>query len=666
MAVPDCISGSCHRTRVLPLVKRAAMTEYFIQAFVYLVAAVIAVPLAKRFGLGSVLGYLVAGVVIGPVTGLVGQETTTIQHFAEFGVVMMLFLVGMELDPRSLWAMRLHLLGLGGLQVTLTTAAGWSLAWWLGLPWQTALAVGLIFALSSTAIVLQTLSEKGLVKTEGGRGAFSVLLFQDIAVIPMLALIPLLALPELIGAAGSEGGHHGDLSLVAGLPGWAHALVVIGAIVAVIAGGSYLSRPLFKYVIQSGLREVFTAAALMLVIGIAALMSLVNLSPALGAFLAGVVLANSEFRHELEANIEPFKGLLLGLFFITVGAGINFAVLAADWPLVLSLAFAVITIKAFILLVLALLFRIHGSNGWLFTLGLAQAGEFGFVLLTYSVQSQVISTEVSQILALVVALSMFLTPVLFILYDRVVLPRYRAAKNEREDDSQIDEQAPVIVAGVGRFGQIVCRLLRANSVPIVVLDHEIEQIENVRRINIKSYFGDASRSDMLETAGIAHASVLVVAIDDRERAVRMVEHVKQYYPGVWVLARAFDRGHGYQLRAAGANDVISETYHSALELGGRTLTAMGVHPERARRMTTAFTESEAAHADDLFEAWKEIEEGISFSPQFGELFLKLEEALSSAMQQSETDSQQRDGLNWMPPENAGTVDELTPTEGRQG
>ena len=632
------------------------MTEYFIQAFVYLIAAVIAVPLAKRFGLGSVLGYLVAGVVIGPLTGLVGQETTTIQHFAEFGVVMMLFLVGMELDPKALWAMRLHLLGLGGLQVTLTTAAGWSMAWWLGLPWQTSLAVGLIFALSSTAIVLQTLSEKGLVKTEGGRGAFSVLLFQDIAVIPMLALLPLLALPVLGASGAVDSGHHGDLSLVSGLPGWAHALVVIAAIAAVIGGGSYLSRPLFKYVVQSGLREVFTAAALMLVIGIAALMSLVNLSPALGAFLAGVVLANSEFRHELEANLEPFKGLLLGLFFITVGAGINFSVLAEEWVLVFSLGAAVIAIKAVILLALALLFRIRGSNGWLFTLGLAQAGEFGFVLLTYSVQSDVISPELSQRLALVVALSMFLTPVLFILYDRVVLPRYRASQNAREDDDSIDDLAPVIIAGVGRFGQIICRLLRANNVPIVVLDHEIEQIENVRQINIKSYFGDASRSEMLETAGISKAMVLVVAIDDRERAVRMVQHVKQYYPEVWVLARAFDRGHGYQLRDAGANDIISETYHSALELGGHTLTAMGVHPERARRMTKAFSDSEAAHADELFEAWKDIEEGISFSPRFGELFLKLEESLSSAMQKNAEEFEQDEVLKWTPPDVADEPD----------
>ncbi|WP_422101794.1 monovalent cation:proton antiporter-2 (CPA2) family protein [Vreelandella sp.] len=628
------------------------MTGYFIQAFIYLVAAVIAVPLAKRFGLGSVLGYLVAGVVIGPVLGLVGQETTTIQHFAEFGVVMMLFLVGMELDPKGLWAMRVRLLGLGGLQVVLTAAAGAAIAWWLGLVWQTALAVGLIFALSSTAIVLQTLSEKGLSKTEGGRSAFSVLLFQDIAVIPMLALIPLLALPELMGAAGDDHGHAG-LSLVAHLPAWAHALVVVAAVGSVIVGGYYLGPLLFRYVIGSGLREVFTASALMLVIGIAALMSLVNLSPALGAFLAGIVLANSEFKHEIEANIEPFKGLLLGLFFITVGAGINFDVLAAEWMTVLGLGLAVIVVKAAILLGLALLFKVHGSNGWLFTLSLAQAGEFGFVLLTYSVQNSVIPVELSQILSLVVALSMFLTPLLFIAYDRLVLPRYQIAKNDDREADTIEEQAPVIVAGVGRFGQIICRLLRANNIPIVALDHEIEQIENLRNIRIKSYFGDASRSDLLETAGIEHARLLVVAIDDRDRAIDIVKHVKQFYPNVWVLARAFDRGHGYQLREAGADDVISETYHSALELGGHALTAMGVHPMRAKQMTWAFVQNEDAHADELFEAWKEIDGGIRFSPRYGELFMKLEEALNSAMHQDWQPPQQEEVPIWTAPAHEG-------------
>ena len=436
---------------------------------------------------------------------------------------------------------------------------------------------------------------------------------------------------------------------MAHLPGWAHALVVIGSVTTVIVGGHYLSRPLFRYVVQSGMREVFTATALMLVIGIAALMSIVNLSPALGAFLAGVVLANSEFRHELVANIEPFKGLLLGLFFITVGAGINFEVLAAQWGTVITLALAVILIKAAILLLLALLFGLRGRDGWLFTLGLAQAGEFGFVLLTYSMQNSVIPADIAQLLGLVVALSMFLTPLLFIAYDRLILPRYREARNEQREADVIEEQAPVIVAGVGRFGQIVCRLLRANKIPIVALDLALDQIENLRRINIKSYFGDASHTGLLETAGIAHARLLVVAIDDRDRAVALVRHVKQHYPGVWLLARAFDRGHGYELRQAGADDVVSETYHSAVELGGHALTAFGVHPLRSRQMTWAFINNEKSHEDELFDAWKEIEEGIRFSPRYGELFMKLEDTLSDVMQQDWEPPSREEVPLWSPP-----------------
>ncbi len=322
------------------------MTVYFVQAFIYLCAAVVMVPLAKRLGLGSVLGYLIAGVIIGPLTGLVGQETNTIQHFAEFGVVMMLFLVGLELEPSALWQMRHRLLGLGGLQVSLTAGIITAIALLLGQSWTTAFTIGLIFSLSSTAIVLQTLNEKGLSKTEGGRSAFSVLLFQDIAVIPMLALMPLLALPELKAASAqlaTVAQQHTQLSLVAHLPGWANALVVLTAIIGLVSAGHFLSRPLFRYIANTGLQEVFTAAALMLIVGIAALMSLIGLSPALGAFLAGVVMANSEFRHELEANIEPFKGLLLGLFFITVGAGINFSLLSQNFAVILALTLGLMT-----------------------------------------------------------------------------------------------------------------------------------------------------------------------------------------------------------------------------------------------------------------------------------------------------------------------------------
>ncbi len=628
------------------------MTGIFLQAFVYLIAAVVAVPLAKRLGLGSVLGYLIAGVVIGPIIGLVGEETTTIQHFAEFGVVMMLFLVGLELEPKMLWAMRNRLMGLGGLQVGGTAALIMAIALYFGQSWTIALAIGLIFALSSTAIVLQTFSEKGLTKTEGGQNAFSVLLFQDIAVIPMLAFIPLLALPELVeqaqSAAQAAAEHHEELSLVAGLPGWAYGLVITASIAIVVVGGHFLSRPLFRYVASSGLREIFTATALMLVIGIAALMSLVGLSPALGTFLAGVVLANSEFRHELESNIEPFKGLLLGLFFITVGAGIDFSVLFSDFGLIIGLTLGVMILKAAILFALAFIFRIKGSNRWLFTLSLAQAGEFGFVLLSFSVQNHVIPFELSQTLALVVAISMFLTPGLFILFDKVILPRFESESNERESDT-IEEQGTVIIAGIGRFGQIVNRLLVSNGVETVVLDHQASQIDNMRQIGTRAYFGDATRPDMLHTAGIEHASALVVAIDNQESSVELVKYVKHTYPNVTVIARAFDRGHGYLLRQAGADIIESETYHSALEIGGHAMKAIGIHPFFTEQQKSTYRRVEDRKSNMLYEAWVDDSEGERYDNKFRQLFIHLEEKMAEEMQKDRHDKLSRSERGWTPP-----------------
>ncbi|HHP0479564.1 glutathione-regulated potassium-efflux system protein kefC [Vibrio campbellii] len=646
------------------------MTGIFLQAFVYLIAAVIAVPLAKRLGLGSVLGYLIAGVVIGPIIGLVGEETTTIQHFAEFGVVMMLFLVGLELEPKMLWAMRNRLMGLGGLQVGGTAALIMAIALYFEQPWTIALAIGLIFALSSTAIVLQTFSEKGLTKTEGGQNAFSVLLFQDIAVIPMLAFIPLLALPELVeqaqSAAQSAAEHHEELSLVAGLPGWAYGLVITASIAIVVVGGHFLSRPLFRYVASSGLREIFTATALMLVIGIAALMSLVGLSPALGTFLAGVMLANSEFRHELESNIEPFKGLLLGLFFITVGAGIDFSVLFSDFGLIIGLTLGVMALKAVILFVIALIFRIKGSNRWLFTLSLAQAGEFGFVLLSFSVQNHVIPFELSQTLALVVAISMFLTPGLFILFDKVILPRFESESNDRESDT-IEEQGTVIIAGIGRFGQIVNRLLVSNGVETVVLDHQASQIDNMRQIGTRAYFGDATRPDMLHTAGIEHASALVVAIDNQEASVGLVKHVKHSYPNVTIIARAFDRGHGYLLRQAGADIIESETYHSALEIGGHAMKAIGIHPFYTEQQKSTYRRVECRKSDMLYEAWADDSEGERYDNNFRQLFIHLEERMAEEMQKDRHDKLSRSERGWTPPPkgyaddfNEENVQELNP------
>ncbi|NVC62116.1 potassium transporter [Vibrio sp. 05-20-BW147] len=628
------------------------MTQIFLQAFIYLIAAVIAVPLAKRFGLGSVLGYLIAGVVIGPIVGLVGEETTTIQHFAEFGVVMMLFLVGLELEPKMLWAMRNRLLGLGGLQVAGTTGIIVAIAVYFGQVWTTALAIGLIFALSSTAIVLQTFNEKRLSKTEGGKNAFSVLLFQDIAVIPMLAFIPLLALPELVEQAQqsiqSAAEHHEQLSLVAGLPGWAYGIVITLSIGVVIVGGHYLSRPIFRYVADSGLREIFTAAALMLVIGIAALMSLVGLSPALGTFLAGVMLANSEFRHELESNIEPFKGLLLGLFFITVGAGIDFTILFNKFGTIIGLTLAVMLLKALVLLALSFIFRIKGSDRWLFALSLAQAGEFGFVLLSFSVQNHVISTSLSQQLSLVVAISMFLTPGLFILFDRVILPKFATKFNERADDD-IDEKGTVIIAGIGRFGQIVNRLLLSNGIKTVALDYQANQVDVMRQIGTQAYFGDVTRPDILHTAGIEEAAAIVVAIDNRDASVELVKQVKHAYPSVKVIARAFDRGHGYRLRQAGADVIESETYHSALEVGGQTMKLLGVHPFFVEQQKMRYKRVENRKSDSLYSAWLDDSEGERFDNNYRKLFMQLEEKMMLEMQKDRHTNLSRSERGWTPP-----------------
>lgn len=571
------------------------MSGLLFQAFVYLCAAVIAVPIAKRLGLGSVLGYLIAGIVIGPVIGLVGSETQDIQHFAEFGVVMMLFLVGLELEPKALWDMRNRLLGLGGLQVGATAAIIGTIAYLLGVQWQSAIAVGLVFALSSTAIVLQTLNEKGLMKSDGGQSSFSVLLFQDIAVIPMLALIPLLAIQELVDHMhhddhGASGGHGAEMSLIEGLAGWQVAGVTVLAIVAVVVGGHYLSRPLFRFIAGAKLREVFTAAALLLVVGIALLMMLVGLSPALGTFLAGVVLANSEFRHELESDIDPFKGLLLGLFFITVGAGINFGYLFEQFGLVIGLTIGLMAIKAAVLFCLALIFKLKGADKWLFTLGLAQAGEFGFVLLSFTMQNGVISGELSQLLLLVVALSMLLTPALFIAYERLLLPKL-TQDQEREAD-EISEQGTVIIAGIGRFGQVVNRMLLGNGYKTVVLDLSTEAVDRVGRFGVKTFFGDASRPDLLHAAGLEEAKMIVVAIDDEERALEIVRHARQVRPDIHIVARAKDRHSVYDMYYAGANDMIRETFDSSVRAGRSALEGLGVHPYEAEKISTAFIQQD--------------------------------------------------------------------------
>jgi len=623
------------------------MGGFLFHAFVYLCAAVVAVPIAKRLGLGSVLGYLIAGVVIGPLVGLVGTETQDLQHFAEFGVVMMLFLVGLELEPRVLWEMRNRLLGLGGLQVGVTTALVAGIALGLGVRWSVAVAIGLIFSLSSTAIVLQTLNEKGLTKTEGGRASFSVLLFQDIAVIPMLALLPLLAVAEFArhGDPG-EGGHGTSMSLVDGISPWAYGPIVLGAVALVIIGGRSFSRPLFRFIAQSRLREIFTAAALLLVIGIALLMTLVGLSPALGTFLAGVVLADSEYRHELESDIEPFKGLLLGLFFITVGAGIDFGILGANLGVVLGLTVGLMTTKALVLFGLTRLFPMPHRDRLLFTLGLAQAGEFGFVLLSFCVQNAVVPSELAKTLSLVVALSMLLTPALFILYDRVIA--HRPAQGDERTADEISERGTVIIAGHGRFGQIVNRLLLSNGYRTVVLDHRSELVDGMRKFGVRTFYGDATRPDLLHAAGLHHAEVLVVAIDDRERAVQLVEHVRRERADIHIIARAQDRHHVYALYSAGANDIVRETFDSSVRAGRYAMVALGEHPFRVEKAARVFVDHDRETLAKLARAWNP-RISVFDNPEYLAIAKKRNEMMEAAMQGAHTVLHDRTERGWTPP-----------------
>ena len=593
------------------------MTDFLLLAFIFLCAGVVSVPIASRLGLGSVLGYLIAGIVISPLLALLHVDVVSIQHFAEFGVVMMLFLVGLELEPKHLWSMRGQLLGLGGGQVMLTAAAIMAVAMIFGQAWTIALGIGFVVALSSTAIVLQTLNEKGLMKSSGGQSSFSVLLTQDIAVIPILALVPLLAMPDLMdsaafvadghgtteihatdtaqatelahgdGATGDDG-HGSSMSLVDGLNGWQTALVTLAAIAAVILGGNYLTRPIFHYIASAGLRELFVATALMLVVGIALLMSLVGLSPALGTFLAGVVLANSEYRHELESDIDPFRGLLLGLFFMTVGAGINFVLLFDNLWIVIAMTVGLMVIKGGILFALGTLFGLRGSDRWLLTLGLAQAGEFGFVLLSFTVASSVIPQSVADQLLLVIALSMLLTPALFILYDRVIAPRFTGALSREEDD--IEEKGTVIIAGFGRVGTVIDRMLQSAGYSTTVIDYSSDQIDNLRKFGARAYYGDATRPDLLAAAGIAEAKMLIISIDDQEKITQLAKYAVENYPNLHVMARARNRHHVYDLYAVGCRDIIRETYDASIRMGRSAFEALGVPKDAAQQMADAFDE----------------------------------------------------------------------------
>ncbi|MFT6088239.1 MAG: glutathione-regulated potassium-efflux system ancillary protein KefC [Glaciecola sp.] len=566
-------------------------------AVIYLAAAIIAVPIAKRLGLGSVLGYLLAGILIGPFAlALVGDQTD-VMHFAEFGVVMMLFLVGLELQPSRLWKLRHSILGLGGLQVLLTTLLFFVMVYYvLLLRWEASLAIGLMLALSSTAIVLQTLTEKGWIKQEAGQNAFSVLLFQDIAVIPILALLPLLAFSDNISVSSDHS------NLIEHYPAYGQVLISLMVIAAIIFAGKYISAPLFRYIAETRLRELFTVFALFLVIAIAVIMQKIGLSPALGTFLAGVVLAESEFRHELEVDIEPFKGLLLGLFFITVGASIDFPLLLEKLSIVVILVVSLIAIKALVLYLLAVLFKIQSKQKLLFTLALAQGGEFAFVLLSLTSSLQILSPEESKLTTLVVAISMLMAPLLLIIYEKF-FSEEALPKKEFDQLDQMEPTKNVIIAGYGRFGQILGRLLTAQGYHLSILDHSPSQIEMLRRFGNKVFYGDAANRDLLAASGANEAQLLVIAVDDADKVLEIATIAKKYYPQLKIVARAIDRRHAYELMHLGVTSFKRETFDSALNLGVEALILLGNSRELAERAGQLFSAHDEESLHTLANLW---------------------------------------------------------------
>ena len=583
------------------------MNEHLLfNVFVFLASACIMVPLASRFKLGSVLGYLIVGFLIGPFGLKLMGNSDQIMHFAEFGVVMMLFLIGLELEPSMLWKLRKLIIGLGGLQVLVTTCALTSIGLILGYSWQISLAVAMSLALSSTALVLQMLQEKNILKTSEGEASFAVLLFQDIAVIPILIIMPLLAQHN-----GIQINIH-EAFFVAQLPKWLHALLVAGVIGIVILIGHYLSRHLFLMIAKTNLREVFTAFSLALIVGITLLMQSIGVSPALGAFISGVVLANSEYKHTVETDIQPFKGLLLGLFFISVGMGMNFTLFAQQTTLLIAAVLALITVKALILLLLGLVFGLTKLQTIGFALALSQGGEFAFVLFQYASTSKVINHDTAGFFTLTVALSMIATPFLMLLYYRFIVPQFMSMVPTREYDS-IDRKNGIILAGYGRFGQIIGRLLNGENIKITVLEKNPEQIELLRKFGTKGYFGDAARLDLLKSAGIEHAKLLIVSVGNADTNLHIVKLAKLHFPHLTIFARARNRRHAYELHKAGAHYFKRELFDSSLTMTKEVMKFLGYTPDDIERKAHAFQEHDEATLIQSFEFFDKELDLINFS-----------------------------------------------------
>jgi glutathione-regulated potassium-efflux system ancillary protein KefC len=554
------------------------------EALVFLAAAVVCVPIAARLGLGSVLGYLIAGAAIGPWGLRLVAEVEATQNLAELGVVLMLFVIGLELDPRRLATMRRNVFVGGGIQLGLCGTVLGAALLLLHLPWQAALVGGLALALSSTAIAVQAMNERNELQTPTGQSTFGVLLFQDIAAIPIIALVPFV----------------GHMDTSSGQPMWMRLGIAVGAVAGVIVIGRYLTRPVMRLIAQTNLRELFTGFALLLVIGIAELMSLAGLSMGLGAFLAGVLLAGSEYRHALESDIEPFKGLLLGLFFISVGMSIDFGLLGSQPGRV------VVLLAAFLLLKIVSLWAVARSldmcrQAWLFAFLLSQGGEFAFVVFGTARQASVFSRDTEALMTIVVALSMATTPLLLVLHDRFIA---RSAKQERDPDRP-EPVGPVIIAGFGRFGQIVGRLLLASGVRAVVLDHDADQVESLRKFGYKVFYGDATRLDLLHTAGAASARLLVNAIDNVEDSVKLVERVRANFPNLPIVSRARNVSHYYELRIRGVQVVERETFESALKAGRAALEALGEDRYRAKELADAFRRHNIASVDATLEFYQD-------------------------------------------------------------
>ena len=565
-------------------------STFLLDALIFLAAAVIFVPLAKKMGLGSVLGYLIGGIVIGPFfLGFVGQEGKDIMHFAEFGVVMMLFLIGLELEPKTFWRMRKFVLGTGITQMGITTFLCFVALLLAGFSWQASLACGLALSMSSTAIVMQTLREKGLMKTESGKSSFAVLLFQDISVIPILALIPLLAVS---GAKAASAGH---ASFMEGLPGWAQTITLLVAVNSVVVVGHFIFVPFLRFIARIRLRELFTASALLIVIATAYLMMLVGLSPALGTFLAGVVLATSEFRHELESDIEPFKGVLLGLFFLTVGASINFTLIVENPLKVMALVGGVMIIKSFVLFATGKFFRLSFDQNMIFTVGLGQVGEFAFVLFAFINQLKIISTESSDIMMGATAITMTMTPLLLLMNERLILPHFgtKEAVGPKEAD-EISCESHVIIAGFGYFGSTIGRFLRANGFAATILDNDSDRVDLLRRMGFTVFYGDATRLDILKSAGADSARILIVAIDSPETNLDLVEKTRKAFPNLKIMVRAKNNLDAYNLLHTGIEDVYRESIDTSVRFGVDVLVKLGVRRFTATRAGQLFIKYDEA------------------------------------------------------------------------